>query len=299
MLPAFAQNNLPSFCTGKKVDRLDETSNVGDYVIDEMNPLVQYLSEQYNDGPVVVKVIKTILYKDFDYKEILTQDEDEIRIPPKAKATNRTITYINRLTGKPVVEKISLAYSETLKRYGTEDEAIKAVLNVLYWDTDVKQITKIDNTPIEKTKWLEYAGERSWYEQNVYHIRGPIPIWINDEVLETGPTPPYNKNNRVFIPYRLIFEALGAKVDYFPKDGPIEKVTGELNGKTIEMYLGQKTAYLNGEPYEMDVAPEIKQSRTFIPIRFAAEALGCKVEYVDISETKSWPRYVVKITTER
>lgn len=297
----------PSYCTGKLVEGrgLGAEDNVGDYTLDEFGPVVNYISKQYYDGPVLVKVITTIRYKDYDWKEILSgPSNDEIRIYPSAKETDHSITYIDRITGKPVTKKVYLGYSESLKRYVTAEEAIKRHLNVYYWDTGVRKITAIDGIKIENTKWSDYAGERPLTEQTIYHVRGPIPISIYTSdnegyTLETGPTPPYNKNDRIFLPYRLIFEALGAEVDYFPKEGKTEKVTGSLNGKKIEMTIGSKTALIDGKPYEMDVAPEITKNRTYVPIRFAAEALGCRVEYVDISSTKSWPRPVVRIYTNQ
>ncbi|BAL80491.1 stalk domain-containing protein [Caldisericum exile] len=49
--------------------------------------------------------------------------------------------------------------------------------------------------------------------------------------------------------------------------------------------VGDKSYLVNNEPFSMDVAPIIKDSRTFVPIRFLAEALGFKVSY--ISKTRS------------
>ncbi|ABI67495.1 copper amine oxidase N-terminal domain-containing protein [Syntrophomonas wolfei] len=42
----------------------------------------------------------------------------------------------------------------------------------------------------------------------------------------------------------------------------------------IELRIGQKKAEVNGEEKEITLAPYIKQDRTYVPIRFIAEALG-------------------------
>ncbi|MDI6869312.1 MAG: copper amine oxidase N-terminal domain-containing protein [Coprothermobacterota bacterium] len=54
---------------------------------------------------------------------------------------------------------------------------------------------------------------------------------------------------------------------------------------SIFLWIGKKEIQVNGEIKEMDVAPFIKDSRTFVPIRFVSEALGAKVDWVD-SEKK-------------
>ncbi|MGB9802100.1 MAG: copper amine oxidase N-terminal domain-containing protein, partial [Arcobacter sp.] len=37
--------------------------------------------------------------------------------------------------------------------------------------------------------------------------------------------------------------------------------------------------FVNGERYSMDVSPIIRDSRTFVPVRFLGEAVGFKVSY--------------------
>ncbi len=49
--------------------------------------------------------------------------------------------------------------------------------------------------------------------------------------------------------------------------------------RKIELKIGEKEYYVNGTERIMDVAPFIKNNRTFVPIRFIAEALGCKVDW--------------------
>ncbi len=49
----------------------------------------------------------------------------------------------------------------------------------------------------------------------------------------------------------------------------------------IVMKIGEKTATVNGKQVQLDVAPFTKNDRTMIPIRFVAESLGAKVDYID------------------
>jgi hypothetical protein len=51
------------------------------------------------------------------------------------------------------------------------------------------------------------------------------------------------------------------------------------------MTIGSKTITVDGTESDMDVAPFIQNSRTFVPIRFVSEALGCTVEWDDATKT--------------
>jgi len=47
----------------------------------------------------------------------------------------------------------------------------------------------------------------------------------------------------------------------------------------IILTIGSTTALAEGREVELDVAPRIENGRTLVPIRFVAEALGCRVEW--------------------
>ncbi len=47
----------------------------------------------------------------------------------------------------------------------------------------------------------------------------------------------------------------------------------------VIMEIGSKTVYLDGVPHEMDVAPFIQSSRTFVPVRFLGEAFAAEVDW--------------------
>ena len=47
----------------------------------------------------------------------------------------------------------------------------------------------------------------------------------------------------------------------------------------IRLYIDKTTYYVNDDKKEMDVAPIIKESRTLLPIRYVAEALGALVQW--------------------
>ena len=83
------------------------------------------------------------------------------------------------------------------------------------------------------------------------------------------------QDNRTFVPYRLLAEALGGSVTY---DNSTQTITTVDGGTSIIMTIGSTNYTVNGTPATMDVAPFINSdNRTMVPLRFLAEALGCKV----------------------
>ncbi|MDZ4121389.1 MAG: copper amine oxidase N-terminal domain-containing protein, partial [Candidatus Cloacimonadaceae bacterium] len=58
-------------------------------------------------------------------------------------------------------------------------------------------------------------------------------------------------------------------------------------GQGVELQIGSKTAYVNSVPVELDAAAMIKENRTFVPLRFVAEAFGATVTYNSQSKPPS------------
>jgi internalin A len=49
-------------------------------------------------------------------------------------------------------------------------------------------------------------------------------------------------------------------------------------------YIGKKNYYVNNREKEMDIAPMIKNGRTFLPIRYVSETLGAVVGWDDVEK---------------
>ena len=78
---------------------------------------------------------------------------------------------------------------------------------------------------------------------------------------------------RTMVPIRALVESFGATVDY--ADGVVTIVDGDT---TVVMNIGEQTYTVNGEEANMDTAPVIGDGdRTYVPVRFVAEALGYSV----------------------
>ena len=116
---------------------------------------------------------------------------------------------------------------------------------------------------------------------NVFAVRHKdrdIPlngIIVNDHIVYSD-VYPYIKNNRTYVPIRFIAEELGYDVKW---DGANRKVTMTNDGTTVELTIGSNKMMVNGKTVLLDAPAEIRDDRTFVPLRAIAEAFGEKVDY--------------------
>jgi len=76
------------------------------------------------------------------------------------------------------------------------------------------------------------------------------------------------------VPVRFVSESIGAQVDWDRKNS---RVTVKLNNKVVELVIGNKIMKVGDKEEVLDVAPEISEGRTYLPLRSLVEALGKKV----------------------
>ena len=95
-----------------------------------------------------------------------------------------------------------------------------------------------------------------------------------DQVAVNGDAAPEMKNGMVFVPVRVVSEMLDAEVWYSGKEVAIR--AGETK---IRLTIGGEQVQINGEQVSLGAASYVKDGRTFVPVRFVGEALGCEVHY--------------------
>ena len=99
--------------------------------------------------------------------------------------------------------------------------------------------------------------------------------YVVDKQLFTMDAAPYVDSNwRTMVPIRALAEAFDAEVIW---DDEARTVTINYNEQTIVMTVGDDTYTVNGEKQTMDTEPVIQGDRTYVPVRFAAEAMGFTV----------------------
>ncbi len=93
---------------------------------------------------------------------------------------------------------------------------------------------------------------------------------------------PVMVNDRVLVPMRGIFEALGAEVSW---DDATQTASGVKDGKTVSLAIGSTNATVNGAAVTLDVPAQLVNDRTMVPVRFISESLGAQVDWDDASQT--------------
>lgn len=93
---------------------------------------------------------------------------------------------------------------------------------------------------------------------------------------------PFINNERTLVPIRVISENLGYNVNW---DNNSRKVTVKNSDKTIELFIGKKNVSVNGVDNSIDVAPMIKNERTFVPLRFISESFDNDVKWDNNTRT--------------
>ncbi len=101
-------------------------------------------------------------------------------------------------------------------------------------------------------------------------------------------TPPIVKNERILVPVRALCERMGATVNW---DENAQTVTVTREETTIIFKIDDKVAEVNGVKYDLDVAPEIMNDRTLVPLRFVAENLEYLVVWVHEERVELYSHY--------
>lgn len=108
-----------------------------------------------------------------------------------------------------------------------------------------------------------------------------------------------NIDGRLMVPLKAIFDELLADVRWNPTNQSIIATRGET---TVEMKIGSKVVKINGQEIELEVAPQIINGRTLVPLRFVGEAFGDEVKWLPdhqpLYDDKTKLADVVKINSQ-
>lgn len=104
---------------------------------------------------------------------------------------------------------------------------------------------------------------------------GAVNVIVNGSPVDFSDARPYiNEDSRVMVPVRFISEQLGSRVDW---DQTAQTVKINYKGKTIYIPVDKKYALIQGKKVALDTGAIVKNSRTFVPLRFVSEAHEAKV----------------------
>lgn len=104
-------------------------------------------------------------------------------------------------------------------------------------------------------------------------------------VSNTMDAAPFIMDGRTLVPVRYLAISLGVTDANIKWDAEQQKVTLVKGLTTIVLTIGESTYQINGQDAQMDVAPIIKESRTYLPALYVASALDYNVEWVPETRT--------------
>jgi len=111
----------------------------------------------------------------------------------------------------------------------------------------------------------------------------PIRVFVNDIELVFHDTGPFtDSNGRTLVPVRVVAEAMGCDVDWDSATNTVILTRGRL---VAELTIGKKEVSVLGARRTMNTAAIIRDRRTFVPVRFVAEAFGAVVIWENDTRT--------------
>ena len=149
-----------------------------------------------------------------------------------------------------------------LKKICTMVAAIMSVMSV--------NVSATENTYIEKDR-----AELTNSGVITYDDGDEILVMVKGKYIDFDVAPTI-ENDRVLVPMRNIFTALGAEVSW---QGDVQTVLAVRGSDVIAMQLGQNVIYKNNQKIEIPIASAERDGRILVPIRAVAEALDTEVFY--------------------
>lgn len=114
-----------------------------------------------------------------------------------------------------------------------------------------------------------------------------IKIILDGKELQSD-VPPIIEQDRTLAPMRVVFEALGCKIDWQPQRRAVAASTDKI---MLVLTIDDTVASLydriegTGSNITLDVPAKIVDGRTMVPLRFIATSLGCLVDWQPASRS--------------
>ena len=160
----------------------------------------------------------------------------------------------------------------------------------------------VENVGGEEAAYLTLFYDWNWeYERELARrefitahggVPGQIGVMVNGRYIKFPDAAPEVMGGRTMAPVQALVEALGGEVSVHGSD-----VRCSLDGMTVIFTAGSREAVVELEADEddgceqqawvldMDCAPYVKGGRTYVPVRFLGEMLGCVVVWESSYQT--------------
>lgn len=239
---------------------------------------------------VTVKVNDNGLYTEKELTVVKNYQAETLSVDPVQGAVGEANTVnVNVVDADGNLSKVNGKLTATLVSQSNEDANVDVKVNPevrdgkasLYMESDaagtadVRLVVEAANGELYGTTFTYTFGEKDAYAGSYVVMTIGSAEYVVNNKLVTGDAAPYvNSDSRTMVPFRVLGETFGATVDW---DQDNKTVTYTYGDTTLTMTIGSTTYTVNGEDKTMDTAPVLSGDRTYVPVRFVAEALGYEV----------------------
>lgn len=252
------------------------------------NPVVDY-------SPVV-KIFSALKQRDFDIRISIYEQKIKSAVQAKLnkKDSNFTVEEILKvkeldLSGRGLSDLQGLQYLVNLTDLDLSDNNISDLQHIKCLD-GLKRLV-LDSNSIESLDYLinlNALEELSLKNNNINDI-SVLSKLVSLKKLNLS-------NNKIFNidPLKNLtgLKELYISDNYIDDFSPVNEYYLDIELKDFEtyieivqrFYIGKKNYYVNNREKEMDIAPMIKNGRTFLPIRYVSETLGAVVGWDDVEK---------------
>lgn len=143
--------------------------------------------------------------------------------------------------------------------------------------TQKPQTTKTPETTEKTTPVPSAEPEKEKTLTVTKYENGKITIGTDGNLIAFNDAQPFiDENDRTQIPIRAVAEALDCTVSWDEASQTAAIIKGN---EVITVTIGSKAIQANGKTITMDTTAQIVDDRTYIPVRFVAEALGMTIDF--------------------
>lgn len=246
---------------------IDEKGNTVavDEIVSSLNKNVHDNNEQFLALRLVGMSDKRVVFDDSEKKY---SEGQNINIYYKLNA-------LYEMTQELEIKRMNVDESIVNEKYTKENDVFYLGKNneIYYISDNPHGVVNLTNGQFKKFGLSKNnANEEAGENTNTY-----IPILINGEYIEFNDKIGYpfiDENNRTQVPFRIILEKIGAKVEW---NNETRTAIAEKDGIKVEVPIDKTFILKNGERIENDTKALIKDERTYLPIRVVLEAFGYEV----------------------
>ena len=184
--------------------------------------------------------------------------------------------YTNENEADTGFQDVIISINMQAKANNFTDEQIKAMVFGLIDSTEdalTKDLMEYSDTPPVAPP--SHEADRIFDQLAAEGSPDVVTVTLNGKVLHID-QPPILENGRTLVPIRVIFEEIGAKVDWNQETQTVSVTKQDIN---VSLKIGSDQLIRNGNVIKLDVPARIVNSRTLIPVRAVAESLDLEVDW--------------------